>query len=397
MIHAAQLGRRVLIVDPYGHIIGPHQVLARFVDKLSDRDWQLTVVVPCAGPAHDHYRNLGITDLHIVPGVEFLRRGMTPARYVQAGWRSLVGISSLVRLIHSNSIQLVHSANINCWLGGIAARLTGIPNIYHVHDLTLNSSPLVGFVLRQVIRFTSDSVICVSQAALNALPVPVTQRAKCTVLHNAVDLQDFCPDSSARAEVRSELGLTSSTLLIAAFGTLDKRKGQDVLIRAAKTVCDAVGDAEFLIIGPKSIGDLNNVYAQSLLDLTGRLGLRERIHFLGSRSDVPRLLRAVDVVVQPSWVEAGPIVPLEAMATGVPVVVTDIGANPEEVIHGVTGLVVPVGDHESMAEAIIGLLQDKPRGEQLGRAGRSRVMQDFNLDAQTGKLEALYVALLERQ
>ena len=396
MIHAAQRGRRVLIVDPYGHIIGPHQVLARFVEKLIHQDWQFTVVVPSQGPAHDHYRELGVADLHVVPGVEFLHRGMTPTHYAQVGWQSLAGISSLVRLIRSDSIQLVHSANLNCWLGGIAARLTGIPNIYHVHDLTLNSSPLVGFVIRQVIRSTSDAVICVSQAALNALPMPGRYRAKCTVLYNAVDPQVFCPNPSLRTEVRSELGLAPSTSLVAAFGTLDRRKGQDILIRAAKIICSAVGDAEILIVGPKSAGDRNGSYAQSLLDLSSSLKLRERVHFLGARSDVSRLLQAVDVVVQPSWVEAGPIVPLEAMSTGIPVVVTDVGANPEEVVDGVTGLVVPIGNHERMAEAIIGLLQDKPRSEQLGRSGRSWVIQNFSLDAQSAKLGALYLALLSR-
>jgi glycosyltransferase involved in cell wall biosynthesis len=82
------------------------------------------------------------------------------------------------------------------------------------------------------------------------------------------------------------------------------------------------------------------------------------------------------------------------MSSGVPVVATDVGANPEEVADGVTGILVPLGNHIAMAEAVIVLLEDPLRREQLGKAGRSWVMQNFNLDAQSAKLDSIYSALI---
>jgi len=387
------LEQRVLVVDPYNDIIGPHQVLARFIEKLAKRNWQFLVAVPSKGPVYEHLETIGV-ELCVLPGVEFLRRGMPLRHYIRAGWQGLVGTISLVRLIRSRKISLVHSANVNCWIGGIAARLAGVPNIYHVHDLTLNSSRLSGLSIGQAIHLTGDLVLCVSQAALRALPMLSVNQVKSTVLYNAVDPQVFYPDPSVRIQVRKELGLDPCTLLVAAFGTLDKRKGQDIFIRAAKLVADTVNRAEFLIVGPRSLGDRDGAYAGSLQDLAHQLGLAKRVHFLGARSDIPRLIQAIDVVVQPSRIEAGPIVPLEAMSSGVPVVATDVGANPEEVADGVTGILVPLGNHIAMAEAVIVLLENPLRREQLGKAGRSWVMQNFNLDAQSAKLDSIYSALI---
>jgi glycosyltransferase involved in cell wall biosynthesis len=387
--------RNVLVVDPYNEIVGPHQVVARFVEKLSKKGWRFYVVVPSRGPTYDHFRTMGI-ELFLHPGVEYLRRHMPLKQYLRMALLSISSVVMLIRIIRLKRISLVHSGNANCWVGGIAARLARVPNIYHVHDLTLKSSRLSNFLIGQAIHRTCDLTICVSQAAVNSLPMASVNRAKSIVLYNAVDPTVFYPDPEIRSQVRKELELPQSAPLVAAIGTLDMRKGQDIFIKAARLIKDAVCESEFLIAGPRSAGDRDGSYVGLLDDLVCSLKMTENIRFLGARHDIPRLMQAVDVVIQASLTEAGPIVPLEAMSSGVPVVATNVGATPEEVVDRVTGILVPPGDYAAMAAAAIALLKDVTLRAKLGNAGREWVKHNFDLDTQAAKLDSIYTALLSR-
>ena len=387
--------RNVLVVDPYTEIVGPHQVLARFIEKLSKKGWKFCVVVPSKGPTNEHFRAMGIEVL-LLPGVEYLRRHMPMGEYLRMAVLSMRSLVGLVRLIRSKRISLVHSASANCWIGGIAARLAKVPNIYHVHDLTLKSSRLSNFLIGQAIHTTGDIAICVSQAAVESLPMASVNRAKSIVLYNGVDPSVFYPNLEIRNQVRGELELPQSALIVAIVGPLDKRKGQDIFIRAARLIKDAVRESEFLIAGPRSAGSRNSSYVRSLNDLVSSLKMTKNVHFLGARYDIPRLMQAVDVVIQASLIEAGPIVPLEAMSSGVPVVATNVGAIPEEIVDRVTGILVPQGDYAAMASAAIALLNDVTLRSKLGNAGREWVKRNFDLDTQSAKLDSIYTELLSR-
>ncbi len=122
--------------------------------------------------------------------------------------------------------------------------------------------------------------------------------------------------------------------------------------------------------------------------------MRGRIHFLGYRHDVSRLMRTIDIVVQPSRIEAGPIVPLEAMATEVPVIATSVGAIPEEVLNDINGILVPAEDPVSMAKAIETLINNPENRKCLGKSARKLVKNNFDLSKRSIELSKIYTSLI---
>ncbi len=202
---------RILVVDPYHEILGPHQVAIRFVESLNRAGWYFVVAVPAVSPVYEHYKSIGI-EPRIVPGLESLRRGMNPFTCIRLVWKNVLATLSLTRLIRQEKIRLVHSVSVNCWVGGFAARFARIPSVYHIHDLTLNSSRVMGILIGLVLFISSDKTLCVSRAALKSLPLHSWNYSKACVLRNAVDPNIFYPDLSERNSIRIELGLRSELL-----------------------------------------------------------------------------------------------------------------------------------------------------------------------------------------
>jgi glycosyltransferase involved in cell wall biosynthesis len=389
-----RLDRRILIVDPYIDILGPHQVAFRFVHELSKIGLYFVVAVSSRCAVYDHYSGIGIKP-KIVPGLDRLRRGMGPAGYLGMFWRSIQAIFIVSRLIRKERIDLVHSVSINCWVGGFAARFSKVLSVYHIHDLTLNSSRLMGFLIGLVLHFFSDKTLCVSRAALDALPLFSWNYPKAVILRNGIDLEEFYPNPLEKDSIREEMGLDPESCVVASFGTLDKRKGQDLLILASSIVTKKLDHVDFLIVGGKSIGHEGDIFYNYLLQLAGAPELKGRLYFTGFRHDISRLMRSVDIIVQPSRIEAGPIVPLEAMATEVPVIATAVGAIPEEVITDINVILVSAEDPEGMADAIISLANDPEKRQSLGRSGRKLVMESFDLKQKSNDLWTIYDELIE--
>jgi glycosyltransferase involved in cell wall biosynthesis len=127
------------------------------------------------------------------------------------------------------------------------------------------------------------------------------------------------------------------------------------------------------------------------------MDLAEDIRFLGNRRDVPALLAAADLFVLPSLWEGLPLVLLEAMAAGLPAVVTAVGGNPEVVENGVSGVLVPAGDEQALAAAMLSLLNNPLRRQQMGQAARERFDRYFSLRRFIEAHENLYEQMLAQQ
>ena len=212
-------------------------------------------------------------------------------------------------------------------------------------------------------------------------------RDKMVVIPNGFDVINFRPDTATRRPVRAELGIPEDTLLIGMFARFHAQKDHRNFVEAAALLHARHPDIHFLLCGDGITWE-NKVLSGWIVTA----GIHEHCHPLGPREDIPRLAAALDIASSSSFGEGFPNVVGEAMACGIPCVVTDVGDSAR--IVGTTGRVVSAKDPEALAMAwtqMIGLGEEGRR--RLGVATRKRVMHHFELSKIVKKYEALYTSL----
>jgi glycosyltransferase involved in cell wall biosynthesis len=210
---------------------------------------------------------------------------------------------------------------------------------------------------------------------------------KFVVIANGVE--PFDPGApTSRGQLLAELGLPPDARLIAAIGRLWPQKRIKDLIWAADLLKVARDDAHLLIIG-------DGPQRWRLLRFRDQVEICDRVHFLGQRSDVPRILAHVDCLWLGSGYEGQSNAILEAMAAAAPVVATDIAGNRDLVRHEETGYLAPVGDRAAFARRTSALLDDPELARRLGLAGQKRVREEFSVEKMVRRHAALYHALVE--
>ena len=217
-------------------------------------------------------------------------------------------------------------------------------------------------------------------------------RAPTLEIPNAIPTERYAPDPARRAVWRSQHAVPRDALVFTCVAGLRPQKNHRLLLQAFAQAAPQLPDALLLLVGPPD--RLDPAYAESLKALAQELGLGQRVRFLGSRADVPDILRASDVFVLSSDYEGNPLSVLEAMAAGLPVVSTAVGGVPELVQHGATGLLVPAGDARALAEAITQLGRDADQRAAMGHAARQTALERFDVRAMSRAYAALYQQLL---
>lgn len=232
----------------------------------------------------------------------------------------------------------------------------------------------------------NDLVIAVSEATRrfhcrwNLVPA-----GRIETIHNFIDPAALVPvPESARHEVRAEWSVPPEDRLLGIIGNVLPRKGHMYLVRALPRVLAAMPAARLAVVG----NEASPHYAARVKAVAEHLGVTERVVWAGHRTDIRRVLAALDLCVLASVEESLPLVLLEAMAAGLPVVATAVGGIPECIRPGQTGLLVPPADSEALAHAIIALLADPDRCQAFGQAGAVWVRQRFSAEIQVPRIEA---------
>ena len=213
---------------------------------------------------------------------------------------------------------------------------------------------------------------------------------KALVVPNGFDCQRFRPDAGLRSTARSELGIGDETPIVGMVARYSAIKDHGAFLQAARVVADTLPQARFLLVG-KDAGPGN----PALRKLLQTLQLTGKVLALGERQDMPALLNAIDICVSSSRAEGFPNAVGEAMACGLPCVVTDVGASAELV--GDTGRVVPARAPEILAAAMLGLLNAGSEARsKLGAAARTRILQSYEQTAVVKQYADLYRTLAVR-
>lgn len=212
-----------------------------------------------------------------------------------------------------------------------------------------------------------------------------------SVIPNGFDLTRYRPDLSAARSVRNELGLSPETLLVGLVARHDPVKDHANFLQAARLLIVRFPDVHFVLVGANAV-PTNSALAQ----LIATHGLQGHVHLLGERADIPRLTAALDIATSSSYLEGFPNVIGEAMACGVPCVVTDVGDS--ATLVGDSGKIIPPRDPVKLAGAWQELIQAGAEGRhQLGHTARQRIDANYGLENIIRRYETLYCSLAESQ
>lgn len=314
------------------------------------------------------------------------------ALHLGSKWKRPLALSRLISHMRRTRPHVIVVRGYNAeMLGRIAALATGVKHsIVWVHDIG-NIAPrtwLRNLASRALMPSTSRHFgVADAQRThlMNDLHCPAD---KIRIIHNGVDAALFGDDDD-RIDL-SEFGLAADELVVGIVAALRREKDHATLLHAVRILLGDLPQAKILVVG-------DGPERANLEQLSIELGISKSVYFLGSRSDIHKILRAIDVFVLCSVTECFPLSILEAMACARPVVCTEVGGIGEMVEHGVTGYLVPVRDPQALSDRIKGVLSDPALATRMGQAGRRRVETEFTLERSVAAAEEAIEELVGRR
>lgn len=292
----------------------------------------------------------------------------------------------LIRILRERRTAVVHGHlfGSNLW-SALLGRLCRVPVIVaHEHMWSYSGSRLRPLLDRFVIAPLTDAFVAVSaEGRRRMLEIERIPARDVVLIPNGVPA---LPRGDGAA-VREQLGIPAATTLVGSVGHLRPEKAYEVLIAALPLLSDPA--AALLIAG-------EGPERARLQELAADLGVADRVHLPGARSDVADVLDALDVAVCCSDFEGGPLSVMEYMGAGLPIVATDVGGLPELIVDGETGLLVRPRDPAGLAAAIDRLRSDRALAARLGDAARELRAREYDIGVWVGRLQRLYDELLAR-
>lgn len=380
---------RVLYVNHTAVISGGERSLLSLLAALP-ASVEARVAAP-HGQMEDELRGLGLPLDTITGTAGSLRMHPlhTPRALVEMG----LAASQVRRLARRSGAEVIHANSIRA---GIVLGLTGLPRVarvVHVRDC-LPPGPLTNATMR-LIAATATIVVANSMHTGRSVHAAAPQ-ATVEVVHNPVDLERWDPARIDRARSRARLGRAGEgRVLLGVVAQLSLWKGQDMAIEALKLLREEGVDAHLLLIGSarfvaRSTRFDNQAYLAQLRELAAVSGVDDHVSWLGEREDVPELVRALDVLLLPSWEEPFGRAVIEAMALEVPVIATNVGGPAEIIQDGREGYLLQPRAPQAWARAIRRLAENPEQAREMGRAGRRRVEQAFGVGDHVAAMLAVY-------
>ena len=354
---------------------GAEKVLLSFIRKL-DRDKYNVMVAYMKGEGKlvEDFREAGVK----VFNLKMRNRA------------DLGAVIRLYRLLKRENIQLLHTHLIQADICGfLAGKMAGIPIIIstkHNPD-EFRKKFSIPVWLDGIFANHSDRIIAVSYAVKDFLiNWEKISKDKFTVIHNGIDLEEFNINIDISKKKR-QLGINLSSKVLGSIGRFNEQKGYKFLLKAISEILENVPDVRFIFVGD---GPLR----RELEKMTRELKVDQNVIFTGIRRDIPEIFSIMDVFIMPSIFEGLPLILLEAMAMGKPVIASRVGGIPEIVRHEVTGILVEPANPSAIANSIVKLLKDPVGAKRIGDSGREEVKRRFTIDTMTEKIEALYNGIL---
>lgn len=351
---------------------GAEDLLASIMTGLDPARFQpVAVCIGRLGPVGEELQRQGFTVLEL--GLDIRRDSF---------WRILVEVRRLLRrqapaLLHTH---LYHS-NLYGRLASLGLGLRGVvASVHNAYSRVKLHRCLWNYLLAPL---TDRVLVSSRQVYQDVRRYDRVPAAKIQVLPYGIRLEEGdCP--LTKAEAKAALGV--SGFCLGTIGRLEKQKGHGTLLAAVPMILAGIPDLQVLLVGD---GRLRAELEQQAREL----GIEQVVHFLGTRRDLPQLYRAMDVFILPSLWEGLPLVLLKAMAAGLPVIATRVSGVEEVISDGVNGRLVPAGQAEALAQAVLDLQAQPHLWPQWGQAARQTIAAGYSIEAMLSKLQELYINL----
>ena len=297
-------------------------------------------------------------------------------------------IRMLRKFIKKEQIDIVHSHGYKSNLYGLtAAYALDAKKVTTCHNwLSSEIKMKIYEIIDKLMLRSFDKVIAVSENLSKEILVTGIFADKVVTIANGIDILKYSSGHQS-LELKKAFGLEDKDLIIGAVGRLSEEKGHEYLIKAFKNVAEKLPNCKLMIVGDGTL-------RESLEVLVRSLEIEDKVIFTGIRDDIPELLKIMDLFVLPSLDEEMPLALLEAMAAGVPIVATAVGAVPSVIADQHLGKVVKPKDVRCITEAAIELLQNSEKAHRCAQAAFDEVVRRFSLKAMVDKYESAYCSIL---
>ncbi len=372
---------RVLILCEFPTLLGGERSMLATLEAVAAAGIEAHLAGPSTGPLADVLRARGVP--HVAWDVRDVGDDRRP---LEALRERLHEVLRHVRpdLLHANSLSMAR-------LSGPVAEERYLKSVGHLRDIVRLS--------RQAVEDLNchDRILAVSRATRDFHIGQGVAAQRIRVVHNGVDLESLRP-RPATGYLHQELHLPRSAHFMATIGQLGLRKATDVVLAAALQVAHERQDVHWLVIGERtSDKEESREFERLLHTIAEEEPLAGRVHFLGTRDDVPLVMNEASLLVHAARQEPLGRVLLEAAASGLPVVATDAGGTREIFPSEEDGAVlVPVDDRHALADAVLAVLADVKRRQSLARGGRRRAEAEFDVTQTAPRLIEHYQELLGR-
>lgn len=350
---------------------GAETVFINLVTGLDNKLFNSIAVIPRKGWVYD----------------QLIKNGVDPIIIRSSGAFNIKYLINLIKIIKSKKIDIIQShlfgSNVYCSLAGLICRIPVISVFHGFVDASENES-LASIKFKLINRGSKRVVFVSNQLKSHYQNKTAINMQKSVTIYNGIDTDIYKPKKSDN--LRRDLGLSKDHIIIGSIGNIRQSKGYDILIEAAALVVNIFPKCKFVIAGQGS----GHLY-KHLREKIKRLRLEGIVKFIGFREDAVNILNGIDIFALPSTTEGFSLVTLEAMACGIPVVVTKSGG-PEEIIeNGRNGIMVDAGSAGSLSAGLIRLVTGIKEVENLTERAMSDVRTKFKKDAMIDKYANLYV------
>ncbi len=391
---------RIVYLNHSAKVSGGEISLLTFLKGLKgSKKIEPVLVCPAGGVLKKKAQSMGLPVMDIEPFEAGFTRN--PLSFLAYGVRLLRTARRFASIVKELNADLIDANSVRAGLIACTSSLFHkIPILVHVRDCVPRNK--IGSLTRRIIARRASKIIANSSYVACHFALDASMLRKIKVVYNPLDLSSFDPKKVDGDQFKKIFKVNGSYPLIGVVGQISPWKGLVDVIRAMPKVLSSFPEARLLVVGEPKFDTVsarydNVAYLKELKSLVEELNLRKEVIFTGERSDIPEVMKAIDLLILASWEEPFGRALIEAMAMEKPVISTNRGGPTEIVEDGVTGVLLPPKNPEVIAQAVIELTSKKKKSEEMGRRGRKEVRRRFNTDTYIAKMLNIYKKILDKR